>query len=291
MIWIVRCPECGTIYKLVPDQIKIAQAWLRCGQCQHAFDSTGLVVAWPAANLNPNGVTDLPAEAERLVIDDLLRQEDKSTPDEQSVTTVSAFEEALASFKPQPLSSMPIERLDPNAGVGGLHQRGVAQTEQRVPQASSQASSAWVSKLAVLILSLALALQWVWIERRTLAAAEPGIAQALRAVCQTWGCEISAPPVRDGMVIDHSSLTPREEGGFLLRWSWRNATSQALETPALELTLFNAQDKALARRVIFVSDLQAPASLAANQTWDGQLQIMTGDDLTPLGYRLLSFYP
>lgn len=287
MIWIVRCPECGTIYKLVPDQLKIAQAWLRCGQCQHAFDSTGLVVAWPTANLNPNGVTDLPAEAERLVIDDLLKQEDKSTPDEQSVTTVSAFEEALASFKPQPLSSMATERLDPNAGLGGLHQRGVAQTEQRVPQPSS----AWVSKLAVLILSLALALQWVWIERRTLAAAEPGVAQALRAVCQTWGCEISAPPVRDGMVIDHSSLTPREEGGFLLRWSWRNATSQALETPALELTLFNAQDKALARRVIFVSDLQAPASLAANQTWDGQLQIMTGDDLTPLGYRLLSFYP
>lgn len=287
MIWIVRCPECGTIYKLVPDQLKIAQAWLRCGQCQHAFDSTGLVVAWPTANLNPNGVTDLPAEAERLVIDDLLKQEDKSTPDAQSVTTVSAFEEALASFKPQPLSSMATERLDPNAGLGGLHQRGVAQTEQRVPQPSS----AWVSKLAVLILSLALALQWVWIERRTLAAAEPGVAQALRAVCQTWGCEISAPPVRDGMVIDHSSLTPREEGGFLLRWSWRNATSQALETPALELTLFNAQDKALARRVIFVSDLQAPASLAANQTWDGQLQIMTGDDLTPLGYRLLSFYP
>lgn len=287
MIWIVRCPECGTIYKLVPDQLKIAKAWLRCEQCQYAFDSTGLVVAWPAANLNPNGVTDLPAEAERLVIDDLLKQEDKSKPDAQSVTTVSAFEEALASFKPQPSSSMPTERLDPNAGLGGLHQRGVAQTEQRVPQPSS----AWVSKLAVLILSLALALQWVWIERRTLAAAEPGIAQALRAVCQTWGCEISAPPVRDGMVIDHSSLTPREEGGFLLRWSWRNATSQALETPALELTLFNAQDKALARRVIFVSDLQAPASLAANQTWDGQLQIMTGDDLTPLGYRLLSFYP
>ncbi len=283
----VRCPECGTIYKLVPDQLKIAQAWLRCGQCQHAFDSTGLVVAWPATNLNPNGVADLPAEAERLVIDDLLKQEDKSKPDAQSVTTVSAFEEALASFKPQPLSSMPTERLDLNAGVGDLHQRGVAQTEQRVPLASS----AWVPKLAVLILSLALALQWVWIERRTLVAAEPGIAQALRAVCQTWGCEISAPPVRDGMVIDHSSLTPREEGGFLLRWSWRNATSQALETPALELTLFNAQDKALARRVIFVSDLQAPASLAANQTWDGQLQIMTGDDLTPLGYRLLSFYP
>jgi predicted Zn finger-like uncharacterized protein len=287
MIWIVRCPECGTIYKLVPDQLKIAQAWLRCGQCQHAFDSTGLVVAWPAANLEPNGVTDLPAEAERLVIDDLLKQEDKSKPDAQSVTTVSAFEEALASFKPQPLSSMTTERLDLNAAADGLYQQGAAQTEQR----GRQASSAWTLKLAVLFLSLVLALQWVWIERHALAAAEPGIAKVLRAVCQTWGCEISAPPVRDGMVIEHSSLTPREEGGFLLRWSWRNATSQALETPALELTLVNAQDKVLARRVIFVTDLQAPASLAANQTWDGQLQIMTGDDLTPLGYRLLSFYP
>lgn len=264
MTWIVRCPECGTIFKLVPDQLKIAQGWLRCGQCQHAFDSTGLVVAWPEASLMERETAD--PVGERLVIDELLKQEDRSGPEIQALTPLSAFEEALATFKPEPLT--PEQSPNPN---GRQH--------------------AWLPKLGVLVLLLALALQWLWIERRTLAAAEPGVARVWQTLCRTWGCEISLLQVRDGIVIENSSLTQRDGGGFLLSWSWRNATSQPLQTPALELTLLSPQDKALVRRVVPVAELGAPLSLAAGQTWDGQLQITPEEGLMPSGYRLLSFYP
>lgn len=289
MTWIVRCPECGTIYKLVPDQLKIAKAWLRCGQCQHAFDSTGLVVAWPETALIDRETAAPVDKAERLVIDELLKQEDKSETVVQTVTAVSAFEEAHATFKPQPLSPVPNEATT-EASSEKDHDPSDAVQPEKSPRQTRGQHSLW-TKLGVLVLLLALALQWLWIERRTLAAADPGVAKIWQLICRTWGCDVSSLQVRDGMVIENSSLTPREEGGFLLSWSWHNVTSKPLQTPALELTLLSAQDKALVRRVVPVAELGAPASLAPGQTWDGQLQLMPEDGLTPSGYRLLSFYP
>lgn len=40
------CPSCRTTFRVTPDELTQAQAWLRCGQCDRVFDSTGLVVNW-----------------------------------------------------------------------------------------------------------------------------------------------------------------------------------------------------------------------------------------------------
>ena len=40
------CPSCRTPFRVTPDELTQAQAWLRCGQCDRVFDSTGLVVNW-----------------------------------------------------------------------------------------------------------------------------------------------------------------------------------------------------------------------------------------------------
>jgi len=289
MTWVVRCPECGTIYKLVPDQLKIAKSWLRCGQCQHAFDSTGLLVAWPETSFVERETADSVGSAERLVIDELLKQEDRSETVVQTVTAVSAFEEALVTFKPQLLPPLPNE-----ATLGDSIANGHPQSDALHPEQSplhTWGPHSWWTKLGVLVLLVALVLQWLWIERHTLAAAEPGVVRIWQMVCRTWGCDVSALQVRDGMVIENSRLTPREEGGLLLGWSWRNATSQPLQTPSLEVTLLSAQDKVLVRRVVSVAELGAPKSLAPGQIWDGQLQLVPEDGLLPSGYRLLSFYP
>jgi predicted Zn finger-like uncharacterized protein len=71
MRWITRCPSCGVIYQLVPDQLKVAQGWLRCGQCQAAFDSTGLVVASPVGAHKTETPEAAAMDAGRLNIDDL----------------------------------------------------------------------------------------------------------------------------------------------------------------------------------------------------------------------------
>lgn len=45
MSLITRCSACGTMFKVVADQLKVSQGWVRCGHCAEVFDA--------AANLQP----------------------------------------------------------------------------------------------------------------------------------------------------------------------------------------------------------------------------------------------
>jgi predicted Zn finger-like uncharacterized protein len=61
MSLITRCPACGTMFKVVADQLKISQGWVRCGQCAEVFDA--------AAQLQPrapraSSVADSGADAQ-----------------------------------------------------------------------------------------------------------------------------------------------------------------------------------------------------------------------------------
>src|SRR3712207_986867 len=40
MSMITGCPACGTMFKVVPDQLKISEGWVRCGHCAEVFDAT-----------------------------------------------------------------------------------------------------------------------------------------------------------------------------------------------------------------------------------------------------------
>jgi predicted Zn finger-like uncharacterized protein len=279
MSWITRCPACGTTYKVVPDQLKIAQGWLRCGQCQQAFDSTGLVLDWPVAS--PDTSHELISESggQRMPIDEFLKQEDRS-PGGAAVTAVAAFEEALASFKPQPLS--PAEGLvQPNS---------VGVPDQADARVAERPSRSWLLGVAVFLLLLAFGLQWLWIKRHVLASMDPALGKGLNAVCRAVGCEILPLQIKDAVLIESSSLTPRNDG-FGLSWSVRNVSAQVVQMPALELTLLDAQDKALVRRVLPVSQQGAPSFLTSGQTWEGQLNLLPEAGISPSGYRLFSFYP
>ncbi|MGZ5179735.1 MAG: DUF3426 domain-containing protein [Ramlibacter sp.] len=39
MSMITGCPACGTLFKVVPDQLKISDGWVRCGHCSEVFDA------------------------------------------------------------------------------------------------------------------------------------------------------------------------------------------------------------------------------------------------------------
>lgn len=34
-----RCPACGTVFRVVQDQLKVSQGWVRCGQCHEVFNA------------------------------------------------------------------------------------------------------------------------------------------------------------------------------------------------------------------------------------------------------------
>jgi predicted Zn finger-like uncharacterized protein len=41
MTAVTQCPQCGTRFRVVPDQLKISNGWVRCGKCAEVFNAQG----------------------------------------------------------------------------------------------------------------------------------------------------------------------------------------------------------------------------------------------------------
>lgn len=76
MSLITRCPNCLTTFRVVPDQLRISEGWVRCGQCQHVFDANAALVASEAA------AHPIPAPATALIPTPTLIPEDVPVPRE-----------------------------------------------------------------------------------------------------------------------------------------------------------------------------------------------------------------
>lgn len=48
MSYTTRCPACTTVFRIVPDQLKISDGWVRCGHCADVFDATLYLETWTA---------------------------------------------------------------------------------------------------------------------------------------------------------------------------------------------------------------------------------------------------
>ncbi|WP_326537716.1 zinc-ribbon and DUF3426 domain-containing protein [Pseudorhodoferax sp.] len=60
-----RCPTCGTVFRVVPDQLRVSQGWVRCGRCGEAFNAIEAMVPTPAPDeaLAPEHAATLVAPA------------------------------------------------------------------------------------------------------------------------------------------------------------------------------------------------------------------------------------
>ena len=72
----------------------------------------------------------------------------------------------------------------------------------------------------------------------------------------------------------------------------KSKASIPLAMPAVELTLTDAQDQPMLRRVLLPTDMGAPMELPAGGEWSASLSvIVTTGGARVAGYRLLAFYP
>lgn len=167
--------------------------------------------------------------------------------------------------------------------------------------AAAQRRAFWRSRpvrialgLGALVLLLALVLQVAVSRRSWLAAHVPSLAPALTAVCQPLGCTV--PPYRDldAIVIDSSAFNRSGPSSFRFTVTLRNQSTVPVATPALELTLTDALEQPVVRRVVGPNELSAPSTLAAKGEFAGaNALLLTGVDNASAitGYRLMAFYP
>ncbi|ABM31458.1 DUF3426 domain-containing protein [Paracidovorax citrulli] len=146
---------------------------------------------------------------------------------------------------------------------------------------------AGVLLLGVLLLQVGLQ------ERDRLASQHPALRPLLQVLCAPLQCRIAPPRRIADVVIDSSSFNKARGDGYLLSLTIRSRADFPVAMPALELTLTDAQEQPILRRVLLPQDLSAPAALPANGEWGGAWPVNVGaaGNGRVAGYRLLAFYP
>ena len=43
-----RCPSCGTVFRVVQDQLRVSGGWVRCGRCAEVFNAADRLVEMPS---------------------------------------------------------------------------------------------------------------------------------------------------------------------------------------------------------------------------------------------------
>ena len=138
-----------------------------------------------------------------------------------------------------------------------------------------------------------MAAQYAWQQRDVLAAEHPALAPVLAKACQTMGCELQARREIADVVISGSGFKQLADANQY-QWSLtlENRSDAPVATPMAELTLTDAQDKPLLRRVVDLKPLGAPQQLQPRQEWSVNVPVLVQELSSPIsGYRALVFYP
>ncbi|MEJ6024148.1 DUF3426 domain-containing protein [Ramlibacter sp. PS4R-6] len=313
---ITRCPVCGTMFKVVADQLKISEGWVRCGHCAEIFDATADLRDETELEL-PNVVRDTaPAPAEESV-ESASSEYPSSVHSEVGEEAIAGqpdaieIEEQVEAMRSHPLDEpFALRRADTSdiaqAGPHGFSRPSPLEPEPELHDLSfvrqARAREFWrkpgVRFLLVLFLvalAALLAAQVAWQDRDRLAAAYPELRPWLVRMCDAFACRLGPPRNIESVAIETSSFSKLRGDTYRLNVTLRNQAAMAVAMPALELTLTDAQDQAVVRRVLQSAEF-APgvASLGARADWSASLAIAVNASAAGgriAGYRVLAFYP
>lgn len=299
MSLITRCPACGTMFKVVTDQLKVSQGWVRCGHCAEVFDASLHLQLAQAPAVPAQPVPDAPL---------------------QTHATPASFPEAPVSSAAQPLAQVDTRRseFDPANWrqqqapqpdeAGGLHLNEQDEVPRSMPAQAEPAAhmddgyelpdfraedpssvlpqddapdetgdvsfvrdarrKAFWRKPAVritlgvtsLLLAAVLLLQVLVQQRDSVAAFEPTLKPWLQKLCEQLHCEVHPLRHIEAIVIDSSSFNKVDADAYRLSFSLKNTGAAPVAMPALEVTLTDSQEQALVRRVL------TPAQFGAGNT-------------------------
>lgn len=314
------------MFKVVPDQLRVSDGWVRCGQCDEVFDAnvhmqsgiqhsedpapirkTVWGVSLPEEVFNdaveekliitPTPETAEPEFAQALVVPEVTFESEvhhTSEPGQEDCTDVDAVLSDAELLSP--LVESANRHADVQENDSGLD----------VPQLSFMPApfvpSVWSKPLVraglatlCVFLSVVLLLQVLIQERDRIAAIEPGTKAFLVSLCAVWGCEISPLRQIDSVVIDSSSFVKVRAEVYRLNFTLKNTAKIDVATPSLELSLTDMKDQSAIRRVIAAADFSPrQESIGPEAEFSASLPIsvkLPGSAERISGYRLLAFYP
>ncbi len=309
------------MFKVVTDQLKVSQGWVRCGLCAEIFDaSLHLQAAQTTAVLTPVAADHVPLDQAALQAATAAEgasfqtsqapqtcQSALSAPASEASQTAKDDPESLALVDDAPAaaSELPSDVLEAADDVSFVRD---ARRQAFWRQPSMRMSLGVFSVLLTALLVLQVVIQ----QRDSLAALEPRLKPWLQTLCEHLECKLAPLRALEHVVIDSSSFNKINTDLYRLSFSIKNTGATPVAMPSLEVTLTDSQEQALIRRVLTPAQVGAASDmLGAGADFAGLVVIqvqgsgVTGTTssaaATPIsiaagplriaGYRVLAFYP
>jgi len=267
---VTSCPVCTTTFRITPEQLKRREGKVRCGKCSGVFDAFKSLATLPDAS---------------------VPGDDGTEPSTQSTAYAQAPGDAGRMSRDE--GRIPVQgTLDIAGATFGLQDEAAAR--MRAAQARRRRIG-WA--IVIVVLAMLLMLQLVYAMRDQIAGAWPAARPTLTRLCKPLGCTVSFPRRTEQLAIESSDLQadPQRPTVVVLTAALRNRGNALVAHPSLELTLTNAQDQAVAKRVFQPADyLTDPAAAERGMAGLAEISVriaLDTGDLKPAGYRLFLFYP
>ncbi len=307
------------MFKVVADQLKISQGWVRCGHCSEVFDAAAHLLPLASSPVVEPAVIPAPllredaapiAEvAEPLVgsaVDPVLSADPVSRIPAQEPPQPPAMNEIQVSLPPDVAADVFVSSVNPEPSdlpdpeppvpTQARLRREVFVDSEEPDQSAHDVSfvrdarrhAFWrragvriVLIILAAVLLLVLFAQVARFQRNTLAAWLPSLSPVLQAVCGPLNCEVEPAKQIESVLIDSSSFNKIAPDAYRLKVVIKNAGAIALAMPSLELTLTDTQDQALLRRILTPGELGATeGTLAAGAEFSGLVAIRISNSAT-----------
>jgi len=321
-----RCIACGTVFRVVQDQLKVSEGWVRCGRCGDVFSALeGLfdLERETAPNWTPSqrGTLDLlPASA-----DDHERQTSLgATPlaGSDATTQTSLLADATDGVGDTEVDTRADSQIDTQQPEPGTTKDdavargqeavldGAAIDAAGVEPAALELSPAFMRRadraarwqspgmqrtlaLAAAVLGLLLAAQAALWQRDAIAARWPPAAPLLARLCEPLGCRLEPLRYLNGLAVESSGLIQLDNPSlYRLQVELRNRDARPLLAPALDLTLTDSRGAVVARKVLGPREWGSatPTIVAAGTELTLQAVLESGERRIT-GYSIEIFYP
>jgi predicted Zn finger-like uncharacterized protein len=310
-----RCTSCGTVFRVVQDQLKVSEGWVRCGRCREVFNALeGLFdlereapPPWPPAGGAAAAATNTDsgqvhesaptADAATASHPSTAAPSPAPTTAEQHAAAEPAddFEDARFHSELIDDSTAPLTVADAIGDSRLLEPEGPApqfirkaEKEERWRRPGVRVALA----LASLVLALLLAGQAMLHFRDALAARWPSTRQLIEPLCQRLDCRIEPLRHLESLAVDSSGLSA-VDGAGLYRFTLvlHNRGTTAVLLPAIELSMTDAQGQLVSRKVLSAAELSSTERTVAAGAEVPLQALLAGGDRRIVGYQIDIFYP
>jgi predicted Zn finger-like uncharacterized protein len=259
---LTQCPHCQAIFKVTPDQLRVANGMVRCSQCREVFNGMEYVSFLSPEDLSNQTRTGLTPAI------DLPREGPEPRPEEPPLSPLSKpapiAPPRFETYRPdtsapaeQPPPQVPKPTLAPEAplevdetevdeqAIPSLLQEDLRAERHHTAPRRGGASAPLVA--GSLVLALALLAQYLYFHGRELAR-HPALYPILSRTCGLLGCNIDPP--RDLAAIEVLTRNvythPNRPDALMITATLANRASHAQPYPLMQVSLTDLQGKVVA---------------------------------------------